>query len=135
MYTSTSGHYICVHCSNNMYSQYCVDETKIQKMFAELEDLQLEAGEVIVTIFDLGNSIEELGDSSYKAVFQNTETIMDVKTRFCTDMLTDDDESTRLAVFSSPNGRRAEPAINNTKILRDIAKQRHVRLWVSMSRR
>jgi len=118
-----------------MYSQYCVDETKIQKMFAELEDLQLEAGEVIVTIFDLGNSIEELGDSSYKAVFQNTETIMDVKTRFCTDMLTDDDESTRLAVFSSPNGRRAEPAINNTKILRDIAKQRHVRLWVSMSRR
>ena len=96
-------------------------------MFAELEDLQLEAGEVIVTIFDLGNSIEELGDESYKAVFKNTETIWDVKTRFCTDLLTDDDNPNGLALYAA----RGTPAIENNKTLKGFAKKRHVRLWAS----
>jgi len=129
-------HYICIQSSNKMYSQYskkfvateaCVDEAKIKQMFAEFEDLQLEAGEVIVTIFDLGNSIEELGDDSYKAVFKNTETILDVKTRFCTDLLTDGTNPNGLALFAA----RRTAAIENDKTLKGFAKQRHVRLWAS----
>jgi len=126
-----------------MYSQYskknlateaCIEEAKFRQMFTELEDLQLEVGEVVVTIFDLGNSIEELGDDSYKAVFKNTETIMDVKTRFCTDLMADDDHPNALELFASPNRRRTA-AIENDKTLKYFAKHRHVRLWVSMSRR
>ena len=133
--------YMC-NALNKMFSQYskkfiateaCVDEAILKQMFTEFEDLQLKAGEVIVTLFDLGNSIVELGDDPYKAVFQNTETMMDVKTRFCTDLLTDDDDPNGLALFASRNGRT--DAIENDKTLKDFAKHRHVRLWVSISRR
>ena len=119
-----------------MYSQYskkfvaseaCVDEADFKQMFAEFEDLQLKAGEVIVTIFDLGNSIEELGDDPYKAVFKNTDTILDVKTRFYTDLLTDDDNPDGLALYTA----RGTAAIENNKTLKGFAKKRHVRLWAS----
>lgn len=88
---------------------------------------KLRVGEVIVTIFGLdGSSIEELGDESYKAKFQNTATILDVKTRFCTDLLTDNDNPNEFALCA----RRGGPAIENNKTLKDFAKKRHVRLFV-----
>ena len=75
----------------------------------------------------VSKSIEELGDDSYKAVFKNTETILDVKTRFCTDLLTDDANPNGLALYAA----RSSPAIDNDKTLKGFAKKRHVRLWAS----